>query len=196
MHVALCSNMDTNVTYLNNVTDAVRHSDGKCPVCGDHLNLGLEVVQCRKCFTLHHKECFKYNQICSTYGCGCSGTNPFVLPSYVEGRIPMKNTGTRTLVQRNQRLRYGNPEPFYWDSLHYAKYHFLLFCSGSLEPLDYKITQDILSWVLAALVVTLPFLLLIILLNNISLWLILTVTSETWVLARKSALLRNSHMAH
>ncbi len=41
-----------------------------CQVCGDGLQ-GRAVVQCTKCRTLHHLECWRFNKGCSLYGCGC-----------------------------------------------------------------------------------------------------------------------------
>lgn len=42
--------------------------DAKCPICGSRIEYDL--VFCRRCKTPHHAECWVYNRICSTYGCG------------------------------------------------------------------------------------------------------------------------------
>jgi hypothetical protein len=39
-----------------------------CTVCGESLNDDL--VACRGCRTLHHRECWQYFGGCATYGCG------------------------------------------------------------------------------------------------------------------------------
>jgi hypothetical protein len=39
-----------------------------CPVCGDPLDQRT-LVKCRSCDTLHHRECWLYAGVCSTYGC-------------------------------------------------------------------------------------------------------------------------------
>ncbi len=41
-----------------------------CQVCGEPL-CDRAVVQCRKCNTMHHLECWRFNKGCSMYGCGC-----------------------------------------------------------------------------------------------------------------------------
>jgi predicted DCC family thiol-disulfide oxidoreductase YuxK len=43
--------------------------DGACPVC--RRPLGEDVVQCDRCRTPHHAECWRYaGDRCSTFGCG------------------------------------------------------------------------------------------------------------------------------
>ena len=39
-----------------------------CPVCGCPLDAG--VVACQGCATPHHAECWEYEGVCATYGCG------------------------------------------------------------------------------------------------------------------------------
>lgn len=39
-----------------------------CNVCGEEMI--ANIVYCRRCHTPHHRECWKYNGECSTYGCG------------------------------------------------------------------------------------------------------------------------------
>jgi len=39
----------------------------QCQVCGEEL--GQDLVACRSCATLHHRDCWDYNRGCSTYGC-------------------------------------------------------------------------------------------------------------------------------
>lgn len=41
---------------------------GECRICGSALE--NRVVQCSKCQTLHHLDCWKYNGRCSIYACG------------------------------------------------------------------------------------------------------------------------------
>ncbi|MHC4606118.1 MAG: RING finger protein, partial [Planctomycetota bacterium] len=40
-----------------------------CQVCGGLLNTGT-VVYCRRCRTPHHRDCWDYNEGCSTFACG------------------------------------------------------------------------------------------------------------------------------
>jgi len=40
-----------------------------CQICGDPLRL-RRVVQCGRCQTLHHLECWRFNKGCAMYGCG------------------------------------------------------------------------------------------------------------------------------
>ena len=42
--------------------------EGECQVCGDPMT--ERIVQCRACGTPHHKECWKYYRMCSTFSCG------------------------------------------------------------------------------------------------------------------------------
>ncbi len=53
-----------------------------CQVCGESLT-SRRVVQCIKCKTLHHLECWRFNNGCSMYACGCRSWEeaPFALPS-------------------------------------------------------------------------------------------------------------------
>ncbi len=41
-----------------------------CQVCGEPLP-DRAVVECRKCHTLHHLECWRFNKGCAMYACGC-----------------------------------------------------------------------------------------------------------------------------
>lgn len=52
------------------ITQVVRqnHHQGVCRVCGDRLSSKL-VVACPECQTLHHCECFTYNNGCAIFGC-------------------------------------------------------------------------------------------------------------------------------
>jgi hypothetical protein len=43
-------------------------SAGECQVCGSAM--AARVVRCAKCGTPHHRECWSYNGMCSTYACG------------------------------------------------------------------------------------------------------------------------------
>src|SRR3989338_1590308 len=40
-----------------------------CKVCGESIN-GTGMVNCSKCDTPHHSDCFQYAGKCSTFGCG------------------------------------------------------------------------------------------------------------------------------
>jgi len=41
-----------------------------CEVCGEKIEAGRDpVVSCQKCDTLHHKDCWEYNNRCAIYGC-------------------------------------------------------------------------------------------------------------------------------
>lgn len=60
-----------------------------CQVCGDSI-VESELIYCKNCSTPHHKDCWAYTRICSTYGCGstmavtsksdCSLTVPASIP--------------------------------------------------------------------------------------------------------------------
>ena len=51
------------------LTERGMPSDEKiCQICACPLD--LELVACAKCSTPHHKECWHYAGVCSTYGCG------------------------------------------------------------------------------------------------------------------------------
>jgi len=41
-----------------------------CQICGDSLI--QDIVFCKSCRTPHHEDCWEYNKVCSTYGCGQS----------------------------------------------------------------------------------------------------------------------------
>lgn len=53
-----------------------------CQVCGETLT-SRRVVRCIKCKTLHHLECWRFNNGCSMYACGCRSWEeaPFAIPS-------------------------------------------------------------------------------------------------------------------
>lgn len=41
-----------------------------CEVCGERIERGVNpLVACLKCDTLHHKDCWEYNNRCAIYGC-------------------------------------------------------------------------------------------------------------------------------
>jgi hypothetical protein len=39
-----------------------------CKICGEEIHENL--VFCRRCRTPHHRECWQYNGLCSTFACG------------------------------------------------------------------------------------------------------------------------------
>jgi len=41
---------------------------GLCQICG--ADLEGDLVACARCATRHHRDCWEYTGICSTYGCG------------------------------------------------------------------------------------------------------------------------------
>ena len=43
-------------------------SPGLCQICG--ADLEGDLVSCSKCVTRHHRDCWEYTGVCSTYGCG------------------------------------------------------------------------------------------------------------------------------
>jgi len=40
-----------------------------CEICGASLALG-SIVRCRRCRTPHHRDCWEFNGVCSTFACG------------------------------------------------------------------------------------------------------------------------------
>ena len=46
----------------------INGNDKRCLVCGEPLS--GKVVDCIKCKTPHHADCWRYNRGCCTYGCG------------------------------------------------------------------------------------------------------------------------------
>lgn len=60
--------LDGDITFLD-VRDATLDSieETECQVCGQKLEKNL--VACKSCKTLHHKDCWEYNGRCSTFGC-------------------------------------------------------------------------------------------------------------------------------
>jgi hypothetical protein len=47
-----------------------RTEGGECQICGSALRLATGVVECSRCRTPHHLDCWKYNGRCSTFACG------------------------------------------------------------------------------------------------------------------------------
>ena len=41
----------------------------KCPLCGDFIEKGDEKINCLRCDTIHHKECWEYLGDCAILGC-------------------------------------------------------------------------------------------------------------------------------
>ena len=66
---AAINSLDTGIEFLvdqiNEVANYVI-----CQVCGEQITDRDESVSCRRCNTLHHRDCWKYFEACSTYGCG------------------------------------------------------------------------------------------------------------------------------
>jgi len=54
--------MDGGVTFP-------RMEEKICQVCGTPLGVDDDVVECERCSTLHHRECWDYLGRCSTFGC-------------------------------------------------------------------------------------------------------------------------------
>lgn len=50
---------------------------GECQVCGTDRN--GRWVACARCETPHHEDCWSYNDLCSTYGCGGTMPAPIVV---------------------------------------------------------------------------------------------------------------------
>lgn len=50
-----------------------------CQVCGAPLE--GEIVECSKCTTLHHRDCWEFNGRCSTFACGSLSSRKAVLRS-------------------------------------------------------------------------------------------------------------------
>jgi len=81
-----CREMSEVVEFLNRASDlaaalagpatpeevqiisASLEKRGACQVCGQ--DLGDKPVRCRKCKTPHHRECWEYLRVCSTFACG------------------------------------------------------------------------------------------------------------------------------
>ena len=51
-----------------NVVAQSETDPGLCQICG--ADLEGELVSCSKCATRHHRDCWEYTGVCSTYGCG------------------------------------------------------------------------------------------------------------------------------
>lgn len=49
------------------VVEAAAASGGECPVCSERVT--GEAFVCPRCETLHHLDCWRYNEGCTTYGC-------------------------------------------------------------------------------------------------------------------------------
>ncbi len=56
------------ITFMGAADAAVPLEAAVCQVCGEQIV--DDMVCCRRCFTPHHLECWQYNGVCSTYGCG------------------------------------------------------------------------------------------------------------------------------
>ena len=50
------------------ILETAEDAGGECQICGSPM--AERIVQCLKCGTLHHEECWKYYRLCSTFGCG------------------------------------------------------------------------------------------------------------------------------
>lgn len=59
-----------------------------CQYCGSPMKESEELSICTKCKTPHHKECFKENEKCTTYGCGNKTAGS---AEFKEGKICRKN---------------------------------------------------------------------------------------------------------
>jgi hypothetical protein len=53
---------------VQEVADALSEGS-QCEICGTGLAAGL-VVRCARCRTPHHRECWEFNGVCSTFACG------------------------------------------------------------------------------------------------------------------------------
>jgi hypothetical protein len=54
------------------ILECALQGDGfiNCEVCGERIERGVNpLVACLKCETLHHKDCWEYNNRCAIYGC-------------------------------------------------------------------------------------------------------------------------------
>jgi hypothetical protein len=69
-HARVFAERDTGIRIL----ETPGPSAGLCQICG--ADLGGEVVACTLCATPHHRDCWEYAGVCSTYGCGGKETRP------------------------------------------------------------------------------------------------------------------------
>ena len=53
---------------VQEVRDALS-SDSQCEICGSRFTMGT-VVRCARCKTPHHRDCWEFNGVCSTFACG------------------------------------------------------------------------------------------------------------------------------
>lgn len=55
------------------VTSVTQSPLARCPICRDQIPSDSgQTIACPQCGTIHHQECWKYNQGCGAYGCGGS----------------------------------------------------------------------------------------------------------------------------
>lgn len=59
---------DANAVDVGEMREVLSR-DAQCEVCGSKLSVGA-VVRCRKCRTPHHRDCWEFNGVCSTFACG------------------------------------------------------------------------------------------------------------------------------
>ncbi|MBI4864483.1 MAG: hypothetical protein HY815_30125 [Candidatus Riflebacteria bacterium] len=50
------------------LTVSLPEEQARCQVCGERI--GLDKIECRRCETPHHRDCWEYNGRCSMYACG------------------------------------------------------------------------------------------------------------------------------
>ena len=62
--------------------------NAQCRVCGDVME--SDIVYCRRCKTPHHRECWEYTGVCSTYGCR---ETQYLLPRRA-GTVPDENAAS------------------------------------------------------------------------------------------------------
>jgi len=55
---------------FENETVAQPVGEPTCQVCGEGIKENELMVICRRCKTPHHRDCWEYTSVCSTYGCG------------------------------------------------------------------------------------------------------------------------------
>ena len=102
--------------------------DTKCPVCAEDFG-GDPLICCTGCETIHHRECFEWNQQCAVFGCGGTLARPLRLgtrdPSQIEiglievpGRPaspgvekPPWRGGDEATPRRPRRRRFGQSVP-------------------------------------------------------------------------------------
>jgi len=57
---------EQGIEFIEAPTD-FESAEAICQVCGEAIE--DDVVYCRRCATPHHRDCWEYNGVCSTYGC-------------------------------------------------------------------------------------------------------------------------------